>query len=90
MADAYMQYEHEASGVIARWHGGAYIDLGYIATENVGPRNNHGDWSHEAGEFVAWDCINVWDYAKDEPTIDRTLAALAECVDNHIDGEDDE
>ncbi len=34
---AYMQYEHEETGVVARWHGGEYIELGYIAAENTGP-----------------------------------------------------
>jgi len=90
MADAYMQYEHEESGVVARWHGGAYIDLGYVATERTGPFNDKGDASFEKGEFVAWDCINVWDYAKDEATIPFTPDALAEKVDAHINGEDDE
>lgn len=74
MADAYMEYCHEGTNVLARWHGGAYIDLGYKDSD---------------GDFVAWDCINVWDYAKDESTIPFTPAAMAECVDEHIDGEEE-
>jgi hypothetical protein len=63
---AYMEYVHEESGITARWHGGAYIDLGYVAAEDQG--------------FVASDVINVWDYANDEPTIPRTLDALEQAV----------
>ena len=68
MSDTYMQYENEDTGLIARWHGGEYIDLGFI----------------DSGEFVAQDVINVWDHAKDEATIDFTPAALAECVEDHL------
>lgn len=80
MADAYMQYEDEDSGLVARWHGGEYIDLGYIDAE---------------GEFHAGDVINVWDHANDVATIDFTLDALKECVEEHMspigrDDEDDE
>jgi hypothetical protein len=75
-----MEYVHAESGVTARWHGGAYIDLGYVATEDQGPFNNHGDPSFSAGEFVTSDVINVWDYANDEPTIPRTLDALEQAV----------
>jgi len=69
---AYMQYEHEPTSTIARWHGGAYIELGYI---------------DETGEFHAWDVINVWDYATDTPRIPRTLDALQERVDERLNEE---
>jgi hypothetical protein len=75
MPDTYMQYEDEDSGIVARWHGGEYIDLGYI----------DGD-----GEFHAGDVINVWDHAKNEATIGFHLDELAECVEAHIKGDDDE
>jgi hypothetical protein len=70
---AYMQYEHE-SGVVARWHGGAYIELGYLAD----------------CEFSASDVINVWDYATDTPRIDRTLDALQAKVDERLADEDED
>ena len=77
MSDTYMQHTYDEIGLVARWWGGEYIDLGYI---------------DDKGEFHAQDVINVWDHAKDEPRIPRTLEALAECVDDHIreELEDDE
>lgn len=72
---AYMQYEHE-SGVVARWHGGEYIDLGSLQT--MGEPGIHGD------DFHAYDVINVWDHAAGEPRIPRTLAAFEECVDERL------
>lgn len=64
---AFMQYEHD-SGVIARWSGGAYIDLGWIDQE---------------GEFHAGECINVYDYAKGEAEI-TTLSQMERVVDDHL------
>lgn len=84
-----MQYEHE-SGVLARWHGGAYIELGYVADKRTGPFNDKGQASYEKGDFIAHEVINVWDYAEDVPTIERSPAALAETVDRWISGEEDE
>jgi hypothetical protein len=66
---AVMQYVEPDSGVVCQWHGGAYIELGYI---------------DESGEFIAGDVINVWDYAKDEPRIPRTLDAFQEVCDERI------
>lgn len=51
-----------------RWSGGEYIDVGYVSSGELVPSMR--------GEFVADDCINVWDYEHGEPTIDRTLAAF--------------
>lgn len=67
MSNPFMQYEHE-SGVIARWSGGSYIDLG---------------WIDGAGEFHATDTINVYDYAKGEPEI-RTFDDMRAEVDEHL------
>ena len=78
---AFMQYEHP-SGVVARWHGGAYIDLGTI--QAVGQPGIDGD------DFHAYDVINVWDYATDTPRIPRTLAALEECVNERLEALEDE
>lgn len=75
MPDAYMEYVHEDTGLVARWHGGEYIDLG------------HKD---ESGEFHAYDVINVWDHAEDKPRIPRTLDALQSEVDEHINESDEE
>jgi hypothetical protein len=38
-------------------------------------------WADSGDSF---DVINVWDYAKDEPTIERTRAAMAAAVDEWI------
>lgn len=75
MSDTYMQYENEDTGLVARWHGGEYIDLGYI---------------DQHGEFHAGDVINVWDHAEDKPTIGFHLDELEKCVEDHVNGVDDE
>lgn len=87
MAGAYLQYEHE-SGVTARWHGGEYIELGYVAEEDTGPFNNLGQPSHEKGDFVAGDVINVWDHAEGRARIPFSADALAETVDARLSEED--
>lgn len=73
-----------------QWHGGAYIEIGYTAQEDTGPFNDQGQPSYSAGEFVAGEVINVWDYAKDEPTIDRSLSAFQERCDEWLAGDEDE
>jgi len=72
---AYMQYEHK-SGTVARWHGGAYIDLGHITPM--------GEAGIDNDDFHAFDVINVWDYATDTPTIPRTLDAFKARVDERL------
>lgn len=74
--NAYMQYEHEASGVVARWHGGEYIELGYVQSQ--GTPGIDGD------DFHAYDVINVWDHAENQPRIARTLDAFQERVDRRM------
>lgn len=69
MNDAYMQYESYEHGVTARWHGGEYIELGYVDSD---------------GAFIAGDVINVWDHAANEPRIPRTLDALKDVVDGRL------
>lgn len=66
---SYMQYE-TALGTVARWHGGAYIELGHM--------------DHKTGAFIAFDVINVWEYEASEPLIPRTLEAFQARVDQHI------
>lgn len=73
---AVMQYTHEATGVVARWHGGEYIDLGYI--QSAGEPGIDGD------DFHAYDVINVWDHAAGCPRIPRTLEAFQREVDDHF------
>jgi hypothetical protein len=84
---AYMEYCHDETNVLARWHGGEYIELGYLAAADTGPFNDKGEPSYRAGEFVALDVINVWDHANDCPRIPRTLAALEQEVIDHLDEE---
>lgn len=78
MADTYMQYEDEETGIVARWHGGEYIDLGYI------------DHMGGGGEFHATDVINVWDHAEGESRIPFTLEALTQCVEEHFNDNDND
>lgn len=73
-------YTDENSGTTFQWHGGEYIDVGHFASPVDG------------GEFVAVDCINVWDHADDKPRIERTLSAFKQECDAWLygDEEDDE
>lgn len=75
MSTARFEYQHE-SGIVARWHGGAYIDLGSYG--DAGAPGIDGD------DFHAYDVINVWDYATDEPRIARTLEAFQTRVDEKL------
>jgi hypothetical protein len=87
MADNYIEYFHDETNVLARWHGGEYIELGYIASSDTGPFNDKGEPSYRKGEFVALEVINVWDHAKDEARIPFTLEALEQKVIDHLDEE---
>jgi len=53
MTDAVISYTDEDTGTVFRWHGGAYIDVGWYGpdTEATGI---DGDGFH------AYDVINVW------------------------------
>lgn len=66
-------FQTETDGVVFRWHGGPYIEVGYVATERGTYEIEYGHW---VGEFVAQDCINVWDYELSEPNIPRSLEAF--------------
>lgn len=84
MSDAAMIMEID--GIEFQWHGGAYIEVGYTSTEDSHTRNNEGIPSHYAGEFVANEVINVWDYEKDEAQISGFQEFQARCqewVDDH-------
>ena len=50
MADAVISYTDEDTGTVFRWHGGAYIDVGYLP-----PADGSSTYP-----FVALDVINVW------------------------------
>lgn len=82
-------YRDENSGLEFQWHGGEYIEVGYTAQEDVGPFNNLGQPSWEAGQFVASDVINVWDYEASEPRIDRSLDAFEERCREWLEGDDE-
>ena len=84
---AYMEYTHDDTGVTARWWGGEYIEFGYVAEQDTGPFNDKGQASYNKGEWIATDVINVWDHAKDEPRIPRTLEALEQAVIDNLDEE---
>jgi hypothetical protein len=59
MTDAVIEYRDEDTGTVFRWHGGAYIDVGYY-----GDGLSRGIDMLE-GEFHAVDVINVWDDERD-------------------------
>lgn len=62
--------DEDGTGLMFVWHGGAYIDIG------TDPAVYGGE------EFQANDVINVYDYAKGEPDIPRTLDAFeARCLE---------
>ena len=67
---ARMEYTNEDLGIVARWHGGAYIDV--YSTQ----------W--DGGLSAPFACVNVWNYATDTPTIPATLAGLTAAVDSWI------
>jgi hypothetical protein len=82
MADAYLQYVDDDTGMVARWHGGAYIDLGYI--------QHQGEPGIDSDNFHAYDVINVWDYAAGKATIPFTPAAMIEVIEEHLKDEEDD
>lgn len=59
---ARMEYTNEDLGIVARWHGGAYIDV--------------YDTKWPGGLSAPFACVNVWNYATDRPTIPPTLEGL--------------
>lgn len=72
MTDTSINYT-ASDGTVARYRGGAYIDLGYADGEH----------------FHALDTINVYDYAKGEPTIAFTPRDVANAVEQHLASEED-
>ena len=65
---AVIEYRDD-TGTVFRWHGGAYIEVGYL--------DPYGPGDYEA-PFIARDVINVWNYGghHDRPDIsDLELAA---------------
>lgn len=63
--DKHIVYRHEDTGVTFVWYGGEYIDVGYM----------------EDCEFIAEDCINVWDHANSRSRIAFHESAMAEHCD---------
>lgn len=66
---ARMEYKPNGAEIVARWHGGAYIDIYSTAAELAG---------------APFACVNVWNYATDTPTIPATLAGLTAAVDSWV------
>ena len=71
-ANTYIQHQDLSTGIVARWRGGEYIDVGYIK---------------ENGEFSAQDVINVWDYETGQATISNSYeieTLLNEYINDYI------
>jgi hypothetical protein len=74
MAGVIHMYRDEETGVIARWHGGEYVEL-YADGENI---------AHIfTGEAAGYDAINVWDYEAGAPRI--LPDELGSTVREHLD-----
>lgn len=58
MAEALIEYRDEDTDVVFRWHGGAYVDVGYV----------------RAGGFEAQDVLNVWDDEQDVSELEKVAA----------------
>jgi hypothetical protein len=89
MADAVIEYRDEDTGTVFRWHGGAYIDVGYET-----PKKDI-DAPAPASVFRAEDVINVWSdridlshfeqEAKGHPRpFRRILEAFEECCQEYM------
>lgn len=76
-------FTYEVDGTVFQWHGGAYIDIGYIVTEPC-CHNNEGVPGYLPGDFRALTLISVWDCGKDEPTIERSQEAFEHTCDEWI------
>jgi hypothetical protein len=68
--NARMEYTNKELGIVARWHGGAYIDI-YSTT-------------FEGGHAAPMVAVNVWNYATDRPTIPPTLQGLTDHMESWI------
>lgn len=69
MSDAVISYTDEDTGLVFQWHGGAYIDVGYVGQDEE--EYNNGD----LGSFHATDVINVWNDELDESWLESEVAA---------------
>lgn len=83
MSGACFTYTDEDTLTVFRWHGGEYIDVGSMCAI-TGQPGIHGD------DFHAYDVINVWDHAKGEPRIARTLDAFEERCREYMTRQEDE
>lgn len=86
--DVYLEYINEETGTHARWWGGEYIELGYIAETDSSIVNDQGDHSHYAGDWVAVEVINTHG-ADGEPRIPFTREALADEIEGDSDDDED-
>ena len=65
---AVIEYRDEDTGTVFRWHGGAYIDVGYYS-EVAQYRN-----MDRVDGFFATDVINVWDDEADVSYLEEMAA----------------
>ena len=66
---AVIEYRDEDMGTVFRWHGGAYIEVGYMNIYKAGDTND---------PFHAEDVINVWDDEQNISTLERQAQAEGE------------
>ena len=67
---AVIEYRDEDTGTVFRWHGGAYIDVGYSRPPW---QTGAGTWEG-LGDFEAYDVINVWDDEADVSYLEEMAA----------------
>lgn len=77
-------FTYEVEGALMfQWHGGEYIDVGYIVTKPC-DHNDKGVPGYLPGDFRAIATINVWDSGTDEPTIERSQEAFEDTCNEWI------
>jgi hypothetical protein len=62
-----------------QWGGGEYITI-FRYCDAVA----HREMEYYRGHWEACDIINVWDYVRSQPRINRTLEAFEQAVEKHI------
>jgi len=68
---AVISYTDEDTGTVFRWHGGAYIDVGYYPYDHEGRVLLTSD---NVPDFSAQDVINVWDDEGDLSYLEAEVA----------------
>lgn len=87
MNDKRMIYRPEGYPLSFEWSGGAYIDI-YSMDDAYpwpgDPNTGRFERQHAARNDAPFTCINVWDYATDQPTIPRTHEGLKSACDEWL------